>query len=198
MVFLARGNSWLGVGEGMDKDSLIEYFVKIDAALSSETVLYVYGSAVCILLDAPGRTSLDFDVAAPYSRADESELRRAVDAAGLLFNPETDEQGDFMEWIGPLRLCLPAPREERSMVLWHGKNLTITTGTVEDIVASRLVRFDSADQADIHFLHAQRGFALESVADAVRRLPAPFNADPVIRDNLGNLEKDMQLWRVRT
>ena len=179
----------------MNKDSLIGYFEKIDSSLAGEAVLYIYGSAVCILLDEPGRTSLDFDVAAPYSRADEKELRRAAIDAGLLFNPESDEQGDFMEWIGPLRLCLPAPREGRSMVLWRGKNLTIMTGTVEDIVASKLIRFDSADQADIHFLYARRNFAFEDIADAVQRLPGPFSVDPVVLDNLGNLRKDMQHWR---
>ncbi len=42
-------------------------------------MLYIYGSAVCILLDEPERTSLDIDVAAPYSDADYGAIVRAIE-----------------------------------------------------------------------------------------------------------------------
>jgi len=29
---------------------------------------------------------------------------------------------------------------------------------------------------------------------AAKRLPAPFRDDPLVRDNLANLESDMEMW----
>ena len=51
----------------MDKNEIIAYLTRLDRELSAPVTLYLYGSAVIILLDAPDRTSLDIDVAGPYS-----------------------------------------------------------------------------------------------------------------------------------
>jgi len=53
----------------MNKSELIAYLEGIDGGLQQPAMLYIYGSAVCILLDEPDRTSLDIDVAGPYSDA---------------------------------------------------------------------------------------------------------------------------------
>lgn len=66
----------------MNKASLLEYLERLDRALRTPASLYIYGSAVGILLDEPGRISLDLDVAGPYSEADEADVRRAVAEAG--------------------------------------------------------------------------------------------------------------------
>ncbi len=47
---------------GMNKAKLLAYLEKIDQALACDTVLYIYGSAASILLDQPGRTSLEHDM----------------------------------------------------------------------------------------------------------------------------------------
>jgi hypothetical protein len=64
----------------MDKSRLLAYLEALDEALAEETELVVYGSAAFILLDEDGRTSLDIDVAAPYSRVN------YVDGRGVM-NP---------------------------------------------------------------------------------------------------------------
>jgi hypothetical protein len=53
----------------MDKKELVSYLEKIDQALQHPSSLCVYGSAAFILLDEPDRTSLDIDIAGPYSQA---------------------------------------------------------------------------------------------------------------------------------
>lgn len=54
----------------MDKQRLTGYLEQLDQALRRSADLYIYGSAAFILLDEPDRTSLDIDVAGPYSNVD--------------------------------------------------------------------------------------------------------------------------------
>lgn len=46
----------------MNKSDLLAYLAKIDDALTQPAMLYIYGSAVCIILDQPDRTGLDIDL----------------------------------------------------------------------------------------------------------------------------------------
>jgi hypothetical protein len=126
----------------MNKVELIGYLEGIDRALETPATLYIYGSAACILMDEPERTSLDIDVAGPYSQADEADVRRAAGRAGLPVNPGEDYGGDHIEWVGPLRLCLQPPVAGAEMTLWQGSKLCIRTGPVADLVASKLIRCD--------------------------------------------------------
>lgn len=178
----------------MDKVKLLAYLENIDQALLSSVVLYIYGSAACILLDQPGRSSLDIDVAAPYSNANESDLRRAAEEAGIPVNPAADYDDNHIEWIGALRLCLPPPQDEYSITLWQGKKLVIKTGSVADLVASKLIRYDELDQGDIQYLLQSNPVTFENIVAAVKRLPPTFANDPVLQDNLASLYTDMQTW----
>ena len=177
----------------MNKSEMTAFFVEVDRQLTAPATLHLYGSAVVILLDAPGRTSLDIDVAGPYSRINQAELEAIAARIRLPVNPEPAYDGPHIEWVGPLRLCLPPPQDE-GMVLWQGARLTVRTGSVEDLVASKLIRYDPTDQADIQFLHAQFRFSTDSVRDAVERLPKPFRDDVLVRDNFGNLLLDLKSW----
>ena len=60
--------------EGVNKADLVGYLERLDRALSSPATLHIYGSAAFMLLDEPDRTSLDIDVAAPYSNVDLGDL----------------------------------------------------------------------------------------------------------------------------
>ena len=179
----------------MDKQQLLEYLEKLDTSLNRSTMLYIYGSAVCILLDEPDRTSLDIDVAGPYSNADYGELVRAAEIAGLPVNPSDHTMGNHIEWIQALRLCLPAPSPERSMLLWQGAKLTVKCGSAADLIASKLIRYDEIDQGDIQYLLAQTRVSFDNVADAVKRLPPPFRDDCMVLENLENYRSDAELWK---
>ncbi len=176
----------------MDKKALVAYLEVIDQALQSPATLYIFGSAACILLDEPHRTSLD--VAGPYSAADQRDLRQAAEAASLPVNPDEGQGGDHIEWVGPLRLCLPPPVEGKGLTLWQGARLQIRTGDIADLVASKLIRYDDLDRSDIQYLLAASRIPFAQVERAVERLPASFADDPLIRDNLNNLQDDMAAW----
>ena len=179
----------------MNKAELLSYLSRLDTALRHPTTLCVYGSAAWILLDEPDRTSLDIDVAAPYSTADFADLQRAAKTAGLPVNPEPHYQGDHLEWITALRLCLPKPATETEIMLWQGTRLTVKTVAIPQLVASKLIRYDEIDQADVQYLCSQTNMEFPAVEAAVRLLPPPFDQDAVVLENLQNLKADLKIWR---
>lgn len=179
----------------MNKKELLAYLRKIDTELDQPAMLYIYGSAVCILLDEPDRISLDIDVAGPYSNADYGAIAEAAERAGIPVNPPEDTSSNHIEWIQALRLCLPKPSPENEMILWQGKMLTIKSCSLPELVASKLIRYDEIDQGDIQYLCSQSKIELSDVKDAVRRLPAPFSNDMVVLENLKNLQMDIKMWK---
>lgn len=170
----------------------------MDLALQAPATLHIYGSAAFMLLDEPDRTSLDIDVAAPYSVVDESDLRRAASLAGIPLNPPDDFSFDHLEWISSLRLCLARPNKMTDIVLWQGRNLIVKTGSVPQLIASKLIRYDDIDQSDVHYLCRQVPVKFEEVEAAVHELPEPFCNDAVVKDNLANFKMDTRLWGVRS
>jgi len=179
----------------MNKRELMTYLERIDAVLEQPAMLYIYGSAACILLDEPDRTSLDIDVAAPYSNADYGDIAQAAEKAGIPLNPEETTTSNHIEWVQSLRLCLPKPSPGNGMVLWQGKRLTIESAPVPELVASKLIRYDEIDQGDIQYLCSQSPISFSDVEEAVQKLPPPFSTDALVLENLGNLQRDLAMWR---
>ena len=179
----------------MNKTDILSYFKRLDNALPTPAILHIYGSAAVMLLGSDDRVSLDIDVAGLYSTADTARFAEASTIAGLPVNPEPTSAQEHVEWVGPLRLCLPPPSPESPpVILWRGANLTVQTSRPEDLVASKLIRYDETDQADILFLFKASRFTFESVAAAVKNLPRPFNTDALVLENLRNLETDLHHW----
>lgn len=173
---------------------LRQHLERLDAALTAPTRLCVYGSAAAMLLGQEDRTSLDVDVAGPYSDADETMVRVAAEQAGLPVNPPESYQGDHIEWVSSARLCLAPVDPQDAVTLWQGRHLVLFTLPVPDLIASRLIRYDPTDQADIEFLTVQARVGFEAVAAAAQRLPESFREDVLVRENLENLRRDMRRW----
>ncbi|MBI3852542.1 MAG: hypothetical protein HY298_19975 [Verrucomicrobia bacterium] len=178
----------------MDNAALQTYLGKLDGALKGTAEMCVFGSAACMLLGEEGRISLDVDIAGPYSKVDETQFRRAAAQIGLPVNPPADFAGDHIEWIGPLRLCLADPAMGGRVVLWQGEHLTVFTVSAADLTASKLIRYDPTDQADIQFLMIHGRLGMEAIAQAVQRLPDAFRADMMVVENLKNLHRDCHRW----
>lgn len=179
----------------MDREQLIRKLEALDGALNSSARLYLYGGGVFILLGEPGRTSVDLDVAGPYSEANMAELRPAAERVGFPVNPDEYYVGDHIEWVGPLRLCLPEPKADaKELSLWKGRHVEALGPPPADLVASKLIRYDEGDRADLQFLYSLCPWDWEEVRQAVQRLPKAFREDAVVKENLHNLKIDMQLW----
>jgi len=178
----------------MNASGLRAHLTCLDAELGEPVRLCIYGSAALMLLGQEDRFSVDVDVAAPYSAVNLGAFEAAAQRIGLPVNPTEDHSGDHIEWVGPARLCLARPTPEQTIVLWQGARLTVFTLPPADLIASRLIRYDPIDQADIQFLMVQARVQVEDVAQAVQRLPPAFRADALVKENLGNLRRDAQRW----
>jgi hypothetical protein len=179
----------------MEVTRLRRYLAELDSKLPENSRLCIYGSAALMLLGEEDRFSLDIDVAAPYSSVDEHALAVTAEQIGLPVNPPEDFQSDHIEWVGPARLCLAAVDPEDRVFLWRGSRLDVFTVTLADLAASKLIRYDPLDQADIQFLMLHGKLAFDDVATAVQRLPLPFRNDVLVRENLANLKRDLTRWR---
>jgi len=178
----------------MNATSLREHLARLDAALREHAQLCIYGSAALMLMGEEDRFSVDVDVAGPYSTVNESALATVAGQIGLPVNPPDDYPSDHIEWVGPTRLCLAVPSPAAVVTLWCGSRLTVFTLPPADLVASRLIRYDPTDLADIQFLFSQSRLKFEEVAQAVDRLPANFRDDVRVRENLANLRRDLKRW----
>lgn len=178
----------------MNAATLREHLARLDAALEEPARLCVYGSAALMLMGEDDRFSLDIDVAGPYSAANERALSDAARRVDLPVNPPEHYIGDHIEWVGIFRLCLAPPRPQDEVILWRGSRLTVFTLPPADLVASRLIRYDPTDQADIQFLMVQSRLRLPQVIEAVDRLPDAFREDALVRENLDNLKRDIERW----
>ncbi len=186
---------WTVYWHPMDKDAIERLFAEVDARLENPARLVIYGAAAFILLGEEGRTSLDVDVAGPYCTGDLLQLRQIFLEIGYPVNPSHDENRDHIEWVGIERLSLQSP-DEQMMTLWAGRHLTVVTVSAPALVASKLIRYDETDQADIRSLCSRMRVKWEQVQDAVKHLPPPFRDDHIVHDNLFNLKQDMILWGV--
>jgi len=174
-----------------------EYFATLDPLVRPGTTLFVFGGVAVALMGSRIRTTMDVDVAEPFSSLDRAAFPAASAEAGLPVNPGLDYDAAFLELIGPFRLAMPVPDAAHpGMELYRGKNLVVRTGSAADIVASKLVRYDEQDQQDIQFLMGEGGATLEAVREAVSRLQPKFRDDALVLENLKNLEADAAVWGV--
>lgn len=179
----------------INEQTVREYFFRLDALVRPGTELYVIGGSAIALLGAKIRTTVDIDVALPYSKLDVAAFAEASAQAGLPVNPAFGYQGAYIELVQPLMLTLPKPKSNDSVqVLFQGTHLTVKTGSGADLVASKLYRYSEQDQEDIQFLVLRGGVTLESVKESVSRLPDRFRDDVLVIENLGNLERDVKEW----
>ena len=180
----------------MDKASIIKLFENLDDKLTTNAEICLYGSGAFILLEQDDRTSLDIDIAAPYSNVNFKDFSNAVTLAGYEINPNFTDK-EHIEWIIANRLCLAKPNPETDIILWSGDKLIIKTVSVEDLVASKLIRYDEIDQADIRYLVEYMKISYIDIAEAAERLPKQFKNDIIVVDNLQKLKEDIILWNTQ-
>lgn len=109
------------------------------------------------VLACGGRTSMDLDVYAPGSRYDDAVLRKAVEAAGLLFDPKGMIEPDrpYVQIVHEGIVRVGAFRDADTMGLHRSKDLDVVSAPAANLVASKLVRGDTRDIEDIFYLMAK-------------------------------------------
>ena len=77
----------------VNEEIAMEYFEKLDKRVSAGTELFVFGGSAIGLLGAKVRTTIDIDIAAPYSRVNLEEFKKASAELGFPVNPDPSYQG---------------------------------------------------------------------------------------------------------
>lgn len=149
----------------LNHDEWIVVLERLAESLGSEgppIKLCLIGSVACVFGGMAGRTSRDLDVWRPCSDYDRMELRRATEAAGLLFDPK-----NTLEPEKPyLQIIEPGPTQvgtfEPVLVERMGR-LEIYRPPIEHLIASKLVRGDARDIEDVLFLAGKHQPDVETV-----------------------------------
>jgi hypothetical protein len=147
--------------------------------------LCLIGSVACVFGGMSGRTSRDLDVWRPHSDYDRIELRRAIEASGLLFDPKTslDPDKPYLQIIdpGPTQVGDFAP-----ILIERMGRLEIYRPPIEHLIASKLVRGDARDIEDIMFLAHKHQLSRETVRAVAESFPP--NARQYALENLVYLD----------
>lgn len=176
----------------MDIQRLRALFERLDRELQEPAQLDIRGGAAVLALGLAGRSTADIDVL-PSSRFVEHALREACERAGLLFNPPDKDlvEADYIELVPEETLVLPRPSPDLPYnTVFRGRQLTVRTPPAADIIVGKLKRLDPEDLEDVAFLIRSAGLTERDLTESFGRLPARFQRDPVVSDNLRYVLED--------
>ena len=138
----------------LDREAWLRALETIAEALpaAGEPVrLCLVGSAACLLEGMPGRASRDLDVWLPGSDFDRLELKRAVEAAGLLFDP----RDTLLPEHPYLQIITPGPSQAGSFepLFWARMGrLHLYLPPWPNLVSSKLARLSQLEGEFDYFL----------------------------------------------
>ena len=160
----------------LDRDQWLDCLERIGSALPAEgepVRVCLIGSAACLLeAGMPGRVSHDLDIWLPGSGFDLGELRRAVQTAGLLFDPRSALPPDrpYVQLISPG----PSQAGEFTPVLWaRFGRLHVYLPPWPHWIAAKLARGDARDVEDVLYVAGCRSVSRAAVAECADNFPEP-------------------------
>jgi hypothetical protein len=170
------------------QDEWMQAMARLAGALAPDgppVRLCLIGSAACLFGGMEGRTSQDLDVWKPASDYDRLELQRAVEAAGLQFDPKSslEPEAPYLQIVEP---GLTELGEFAPVLIDRLGRLHLFRPPIENLIAAKLIRAEPKDLADIRFLI---GVHRPDPA-RIREIVAGFSAAARVRagENLAYLE----------
>ena len=117
--------------------------------------------------------SIDLDVWKPTSNYDASELKKAVEASGLLFNPTEIEENipskPYIQIVEP-GICQLGSFKTQSLDKMG--NLDLLCPPVENLIASKLLRSDAKDLEDITWICSNYAPNITKVKEIIKTFPS--------------------------
>ncbi len=160
--------------QGLSRDEWLEKLTLVDQSLQRQGAtaqLTLVGSAAGIFAGQPGRTSIDLDVWKPKSRYQFPALKKAVEDAGLLFDPKSTLEPD----IPYIQLVEPGIAEtgkfETTETLQQFSALRLQRPPIANLITAKLVRAEARDLEDIAFLLSRYRPARQDIEQAVNTMP---------------------------
>lgn len=135
--------------------------------------LCLVSSSACLFGEMVGRTSRDLDLWRPVSDYDRQELRQAAEAVGLLFDPKTTLEPDrpYLQVIEP---GIVGIGDFTPILIERIGRLRLLRPPIENLIASKLIRCDARDIADILFLQNIHRPDVERIRSIISRF-SPAN-----------------------
>lgn len=167
----------------IDKAQLERLLSRIDSALSEEQTICLIGSAATILHGQTMRQTEDIDVWSPASMIQRNLLMRAVEKAGLKFDPREDEPDlEYLQIVHPDIVRVPEYdpntglwlNDKESTLVWQGKNLRVTTPPLEAIMVSKTLRFTEQDINDCLWIMVNNRIDAQHIKRAIEALPEEY------------------------
>jgi hypothetical protein len=160
---------------GLDRGQWMEKLEKIDQSLRRQNTsakLTLVGSAIGILAGQPSRTSMDLDIWRPRSQYQVQELRQAVEAAGILFDPKAtlEPETPYVQMVDP-GIVQTGKFLETETIEQFGA-LRLERPPIANLIAAKLLRAEPKDVDDIAFLQSFFQPAREDVEQAIKTMPA--------------------------
>lgn len=159
---------------GLNKDEWLEKLMLVDQSLQLQGAtaqLTLVGSAAGIFAGQPGRTSIDLDVWKPKSRYQFQALKKAVEDAGLLFDPKSTLEPDtpYIQLVEPG--IAETGKFETTETLEQFNALRLERPPIANLIAAKLVRAEPRDLEDIAFLMSRYHPAREDIERTVNTMP---------------------------
>jgi hypothetical protein len=165
--------------KALDAEGWKQKLKKISQNLKTQTELTLMGSGATMLCGQDFRASMDLDVWKPTSSFDPKDLQQAVEAAGLLLNPQDEDPSTpYIQIVEP-GICQLGEFKPRT--LQTEKNLSLTLPPPENLIASKLKRANPKDLEDIAWTYAHE----EAIGN-------PRPATKTIRKIIKSFPKDIQ------
>lgn len=159
---------------GLSRDEWLEKLTLVDQSLQRQgatALLTLVGSAAGIFAGQPGRTSIDLDVWKPTSRYQVPALKKAVEAAGLLFDPKSMLEPD-RPYIQLMEPGIAQTGEfTTTEMLEPFSALRLERPPIANLVAAKLVRAEPKDLEDIAFLISRYQPTRQDIEEAVNTMP---------------------------
>lgn len=163
------------MNNGFDRDSWLQALARINQSLQqqgSTARLTLVGSATGILMGQPDRSSVDLDVWRPTSRYEFAALKKAVENAGLVFNPTSalDPETPYVRLIEPGIVQIGMFEHPETLEKFGA--LQLDRPPIANLVASKLVRAENKDIEDITYLLANYRPERGEIEKAIQSMPA--------------------------
>lgn len=185
------------MSNSLDREQWLAILEQIALALgpSGHPVrLCLIGSVACVFGGMAARTSRDIDVWKPASGYDFFELKRAVEAAGLAFDPKTklDPDRPYVQLVepGPTQVGTFEP-----VLIERIGRLELYRPPIEHLIASKLVRGDARDIDDVLFLvgkHRPDPAAVRAVAETFASAARRQALENLVYLRIAEADKDPQ------
>jgi hypothetical protein len=159
---------------GLGRKEWLEKLAQIDQSLVKQRAtarLTLVGSAAGILAGQPARTSIDIDVWKPKSVYQVQSLKKAVESAGLLFDPKTVLEPDrpYIQLMEPG--LAQTGRYDDGEMLEQFQVLRLERPPVANLIAAKLIRAEAKDLEDITFLISNYQPSKQDVRRAINTMP---------------------------